>query len=272
MLNGSIKDNCVITWHSYGFFSCCSVILHNIIHYINLNKKLPFSDSTKSFEWYKKEKRDITYDYFENPNINQDQYVDVQDEKSIDYKETYQFINYSNLDYNVTKIVEKYFTPSIQIKEIINSMESKYTIDYNNICVLFYRGNDKITETKLCDYNDYLIYANKIMQMDPNVIFLIQSDETEFIEFMTEHFPNSFYFKDEARHIKKCNSTVDHVMRHTNDAFSKYYLAITIIMSKCKYIICGSGNCSIWIMLYRGNNQNVCQYLNGTWYNTIKNH
>jgi hypothetical protein len=41
-------------------------------------------------------------------------------------------------------------------------MENKYEIDYNNICVLFYRGNDKITETKLCDYNDYLIYANKI--------------------------------------------------------------------------------------------------------------
>jgi hypothetical protein len=59
-------------------------------------------------------------------------------------------------------------------------------------------------------------------------------------------------------------------MHHTNAVFSKYYLAITIIMSKCKYVICGSGNCSIWIMLYRGNNKNVCQYLDGTWYDTLE--
>lgn len=258
------KNDCIITSHNHGFFSCCSVILHNIVDYINTNKKLCQSDSANSFGWYKKEKRDITYEYFENPTINQDEI------KPIDYKESYQFDDYSNLDYNVTNIVEKYFAPSIQIKEIIHSMEAKYTIDYNNICVLFYRGNDKITETKLCEYNDYLIYANKIMQINTNVIFLIQSDETEFIQFMTRRFPNSFYFKDETRHMNKCNSTVDHVMHHTNDIFSKYYLAITLIMSKCKYIVCGSGNCSIWIMLYRGNNNNVCQYLNGTWYDTLE--
>ena len=263
MINGTVKDNFVITKHNHGFFSCCSVILHNIVEYINSNKKLPLSDSSNSFSWYKKEKRDITYDYFENPNIHNDEI------KPIDYKESYQFNDYSNIDWNVTSIVNKYFTPSIQIKEIINSMEAKYIIDYNNICVLFYRGNDKITETKLCDYNDYLIYANKIMSYNPNVVFLIQSDETEFIQFMTIRFPNSFYFKDETRHMKKCNSTVDHVMHNTNNLFSKYYLAITIIMSKCKYIVCGSGNCSIWIMLYRGNNNNVCQYLDGTWYNTL---
>jgi hypothetical protein len=266
MINGIVRDNSIITSHNHGFFSCCSVILHNIIEYINSNKILPLSDSSNSFRWYKKENRDITYEYFENPSI------DVQDEiKPIDYKESYQFINYSNLDWNVTSIVNKYFTPSLQIKEIINSMESKYTIDYNNICVLFYRGNDKITETKLCEYNDYLIYANKIMQINPNIVFLIQSDETEFIQFMTMRFSNSFYFKDETRHMKKCNSTVDHVMYTTNDVFSKYYLAITLIMSKCKYIICGSGNCSIWIMLYRCNNTNVCQYLDGKWHETLKN-
>jgi hypothetical protein len=265
MINGFVKDDRIITSHNHGFFSCCSVILHNIVEYINANKNFPLSDSTNSFGWYKKENRDITYDYFE-PHVNQT----IDEIKPIDYKESYQFNDYSNLDYNITSIVNKYFSPSTQIKDIIHKMEVKYKMDYNNICVLFYRGNDKITETKLCEYNDYLIYANKIMRDNPNVIFLIQSDETEFIQFMTTRFPNSFFFKDEARHMNKCNSTVDHVMYTTNDVFSKYYLAITIIMSKCKYIICGSGNCSLWIMLYRGNNTNVCQYLNGTWYNTLQ--
>ena len=179
MINGIVRDNCVITEHNHGFFSCCSVKLHNIVEYINSNKKLCYADSTNSFGWYKTSNRDITYDYFETPNINQDEI------KPIDYKESYQYIDYSKLDYNVIPIVNTYFTPSPKIKEIINTIEVKYMIhsfNYNNICVLFYRGNDKITETKLCDYNDYLIYANNVLKHNPNIIFLIQSDETEFIQ------------------------------------------------------------------------------------------
>jgi hypothetical protein len=67
--------------------------------------------------------------------------------------------------------------------------------------------------------------------------------------------------------MNKCNSTVDKTMSNDIFTFSKYYLAITIIMSKCKYIICGSGNCSIWIMFYRENANNVFQNLNGEWLN-----
>ena len=54
-------------------------------------------------------------------------------------------------------------------------------------------------------------------------------------------------------------------MKHLNHTFSRYFLAIIIIMSKCKYIICGSGNCSLWIILYRGNVKNVWQHLKDKW-------
>jgi hypothetical protein len=164
---------------------------------------------------------------------------------------------------------KKYFSPSVEINKIVDNLEKKYNLIYENICVLFYRGNDKIRETKKCGYEEYLNYANQLLENNPKIVFLIQSDETEFIEFMTTRFPNiSFYFKDEIRHMKKCNDTVDKKMNSQNYEFSKKYLSITIIMSKCKYIICGSGNCDLWIMLYRGNNKNVIQNLNGIWYNS----
>ena len=131
-------------------------------------------------------------------------------------------------------------------------------------------ANDKNTETKKCSYNEYLNYAKQLLKKNAKIVFLIQSDETEFIKFMTNNFPNnSFYFKDEIRHMEKCNSTVDIKMSFQNYEFSKNYLGITIIMSKCKYIICGSGNCDEWIMLYRGNNKNVIQNLDGYWYNYV---
>jgi hypothetical protein len=255
----------VVSKHNSGFFSCCSVKLDNIVNFINSHNCLPkIVDSSQQFAWYKINKSsDITYDYFEDYNN-----IDIiLDNLTIDYKENYQFYNYNTLHYkDICPVVKKYFTPSSEIRTIITNIEGKYNINYSNICVLFYRGNDKNIETKICGYEEYINKANLIIDKNPNIQFLIQSDETQFIEKFLLLFPNnSFYFKDEIRHMNKCNSTVDIVMKDKNYIFSKYYLAITIIMSKCKYIVCGSGNCSIWIMLYRGNNKDVYQNLDNQW-------
>lgn len=253
----------VIVLHNYGFFSNCSVMLHQIVECKNKNKSSILTvDSSKTFSWYKeKDDEDITLNYFED--YKNKKYIIFDQEKSIDFEHEYQYIDYSKLDYtNINPFILKYFSPSDNIKKIVNHLEKKYNLYYDNICVLFYRGNDKARETNLCGYDEYIKYAEEIILKNPLIKFLIQSDETGFIERMIKIFPNSFYFKDEIRHINKCNNTVDIVFKKDNAMFSKYYLAITIIMSKCKYIICGSGNCSLWIMLYRNNCYNVYQHLN----------
>lgn len=257
--------------HNSGFFSCCAVKLTQIVDFINSNGKLPDSvDSSEQFEWYKNDKNkdeDITFDYFENYN----NITDVDIIHPINYHWDHQFKNYNDLDYKcITPLIKKYFSLSVEINEIVDNIEKKYSLITENICVLFYRGNDKNRETQKCSYDEYLNYANQLLEINPKIVFLIQSDETKFIQFMTNKFPNnSFYFKDEIRHMEKNDSTVDIEMSTQNYEFSKKYLAITNIMSKCKYIICGSGNCDEWIMFYRGNNKNVIQNLNGSWYNTV---
>jgi hypothetical protein len=261
------KSNQLFTFHNGGFFSCCSMKLHHIINYNNQHKNLPdIVDSSQQFTWYKVNgPRDITFDYFEhydNHNVHYNGYVD--------YSETYQYNDYSKLQYHsICPFVVKYFSPSLEIKNLISNLQQKYNINYENTCVLFYRGNDKNTETSVCSYQEYISYAQKMITLHPNIVFLVQSDETEFIQKMTSLFPNNaFYMKDEIRHMSKCSNTVDKTMKDEIDKFSKYYLAITIMMSRCKYVVCGSGNCSIWIMFYRGNSNNVYQNLNGSW---IKN-
>ena len=258
----------VISTHNAGFFSCCSLRLDNIIKFFNKYKLLPIKvDSSKQFAWYKNENenKDITFDYFKYyRNVN----IYPIYKNNIDYCENYQYIDYKKLNYtSICPFIQKYFTPSLEIQNIINNIEIKYEINnYKDICVLFYRGNDKQTETYLPCYNDIIERAKNIFNNNNNIKFLIQSDESEFIETIKTIFPlNSFYFKDEIRHMKKQNTTVDIKFKNTNHIFSKYYLAITIIMSKCNYIICGSGNCSIWIMFYRGNANNVQQFLNNEW-------
>ena len=251
--------------HDHGFFSCCSGKLYFITCYFNDAKKLPDEvDSSKQFTWYKNTERDITYDYFEHYNNVNEKIIYNNDVK---YEDTYQYINYKLLNYKeILPFIKKYFSPSRQILNIVKSIEEKYKIQsYDNICVLFYRGNDKATETELCSYKLVLKKANEVLSKNPNIKFLIQSDETEFITLMRKTFPtNSFYFKDEIRSINRQCSTVDILLKDKNYEFSKYYLAITIIMSKCKYVVCGSsGNCSIWIAFYRGNANNMYQFLKG---------
>lgn len=256
------------TTYNGGFFCCCSFRLYDLIEYINCNNKTPITvDSSRQFELYKNDNNvNITYEYFDHydnqPNIFFDKKLYIK------YHWQDQFKDYSKIDYkNIVPIINKYFSPSENINNIKKTIEDKYNLQYDNTCVLFYRGNDKNYETKICEYKDYLIYSDLILSKNPKTLFLIQSDETGFITFMRNKYPkNSFYFKDEIRHIEKKNTSVDLEMKSSNHKFSQFYLAITFIMSKCKYIICGSGNCSIWIILFRGNNNNVFQNLNNTWY------
>jgi len=241
-----------------GFFSCCSVRLESIILYFNQKKVLPEEvDSSDQFKWYKPmySTKDITYQYFEKQNNNTINYKDIK------FTNRYQYLNYNSLPYSdYIPFIRKYFYPSQEIQQLINSLEEKYKIDFPNTCVLFYRGNDKATEITLPSYEPLLDTAKQIKQENPNVRFLVQSDETEFLQKMLE-LPNSFYFKDEIRHIPKQRATVDHFDINQNLQFSKLFLAITIIMAKCQYIVCNTGNCSLWICLYRGHTQNVFQII-----------
>lgn len=184
----------------------------------------------------------------------------------------HQFQDYKSFDYvRLEPFLRIYFQPSPDISKRVQYLLLKYGLDVDtlkNTCVLFYRGNDKSKETSLCSYDDMIQKAKEIQKQHPNIQFLIQSDETEFFQIMFREFPNnSFCFEDEIRHMHSNPSrNVDMIQDKTICyLFSKWFLAITIIMSLCGYIVCTSGNCSVWIMYYRRNAQNVHQYLHDRW-------
>lgn len=254
------------TIHNAGFFSCCSKRLDEIIIHFNKYKKVPeILDSSSQFRLYKptNDKKDITSEYFqekENITINFENPINFNCEKL-------QFTNYKNLNLNdISPFIQKYFEPSVKINSLIKNIEDKYHLNYEKICVLFYRGNDKATETQLPLYEDYIKLGKKIQSEDKDIKFLIQSDETEFINKMKLEFPENIIFYDEIRHISKnINLSVDKLDQNINFQFSKNFLAITLIMSKCKYLICNSGNCSFWIYFYRNSLENSYLFVKDIW-------
>jgi len=222
-------------------------------------KELPIVDSSNQFHLYKGTQykgQDIIYQYFNNNPLT------LAFKEPIEYTHFYQYLPYNTINFAaIGDILDIYFEPSHTVSNIITNMEQKYSLNYSNICVLFFRGNDKLTEIERPTYNDYIIRAQKIKAENPDIQFLIQSDETEFIKRMLEEFPNSIIFHDEIRHMEFMPLSIDKIDYDKNLDFSLNYLAITIIMSRCKFVICNSGNCSIWICLYRKSSENVDQII-----------
>jgi len=254
----------VISTHNAGFFSCCSIKLNDIINYINTHSKIPdYVDSSKQFDLYKKDKKkDITYDYFEHYDN-----IIIVINYPINYHEKHQFINYSDLNYkNIVPIVKKYFSPSTQIINIVEKIKQKYNINYDNTIAVYYRGTDKIIETQISSFENFYNKIKEISDLDVNKYIIIQTDTAPFIDYInSKNLKNIIIFNENSTsysnvgiHNEKTNE------ENYNDMLNLF--SIFLIISKCKYIICSSGNCSLWMMLYRENNKNVYQFLNDEWY------
>ena len=248
--------------HYAGFFSTTTIILFNIINYFKNNGIHPNDiDSSNTFTWYRYTNNNIFFDFFKIGDINKlgVSLIDFnyEDRGDIQFKKYVQY----NLDVYF-KYVNVYFNLSDKVMYIYQNIIDKYNINFDNTCCLFLRGNDKATECEIPSYNKYIEKGREIIKINPNIIFLIQSDEKEFIDEMTLHFPNNIVFKDEIRVIpKNKNKTVDNHGKtpKINHTFALKFLAIVYIMSKCKYVICNSGNISFWILMYRQHFNNYIQ-------------
>lgn len=244
-----------------GFFSCCTVRLQKVIEYFSALTRPPTQiDSSQQFLWYKPadyppEKSIIEQFFLEKVNGR------ISYTHPIVFQQSNQFSDYRKLPFaDILPFVRRYFTVSAAIEQLVASLEKKYSIDYKNTCALFYKAN-----SQCAPYEEYLAQAKGILAQNPKTRFLIQSDETEFIEAMTAGLPTAFYFMDETRNIPRCTTHIDTVDPPENYEYALHFLAITVIMSHCSTIVFGSGNCSLWIVLFRGGATRVQQYLGGKW-------
>lgn len=262
--------------HSYGFFSCSSIRLHMIVDYLQQNKNLPdIIDSSEQYNMYKhNHDKDITFDFFEEytnfPNI------EYSPHEFIDFTELFRK-NYKSIDYDyLSQFVKKYFSPSQEIKETINNLVEKYNIDYKKTIVVYYRATDKVGETKIDTfenmYNKLIEVTNSIDTTDLQL--LIQTDSGSFLDYLNDKMrsyninmgkniiissikENSVSYTDRGIHNEKSSSENYYDM--------KQLLSTIHILSKCNHLIVNSSNVSLWILLYRGNIENVYQNLELEW-------
>jgi len=259
----------LIISHNYGFFSCCSVKLDKIVDYINNYRKLPDNvDSSGLFSLYKPNyNSDITYDFFEIPNISEYIYTN-----KINYHHSFEshiIEEYHHLDFkNIIPIMKIYFEPSQRIKTVADNFIKRYNICCEKCVALYYRGKDKFKEMKIDSFESFHNKLNELLKIinNENIQILIQTDTSQFLDYITEKNTNKNLII-----IKEVTSSYTDTGLHYERTKQQNYnditnlLSIIQIISKCKYIICTSGNVSSWITMYRGNSENVYQNLNCNW-------
>lgn len=267
-------EKTLVVTHNAGFFSCSTQRLRRTIDFFNDNKVCPdVIDSSQQFGCYKTNQSDLTEYFYRNNDevaIDYDENIFFTELKgAIDHHDQYidhhdQYMDYKLLNYEkVIPFVKKYFKPSEEVDNKIISYEDLYNFDYDNLCSIFYRGNDKKTETRLGSHQEYIDKCAEVKEKNLNMKFFVQTDDARFLSAFLSVFNDSIYIEDIPR-IEDDLTTVHFKLPQRERLTAAInFLAATHIVSKCNTIITHSGNCGLWAILFRGNSDNVIQYLNG---------
>jgi hypothetical protein len=253
--------------HNAGYFSCCSIGLMDIMMYFNRHQRLPeIVDRKEQFGFYKTFALDDLIPFYFREVHTKIRYKEpAQITSELD---DFQFTDYKKIDFNsIRPFIYKFFTPSEHVKAIISHYEWKYQLDYGNTCAVFYRGNDKYRETEIAGYEQFIGKAHEILSANPDIKFLVQPDETEFLQaFITEFGVNRVICFEETPHMPKKDSCMFFELPQTERAeYGAKYNAAVICLSMCQHLITHSGNGGFWSVVYRGNGNNVHQVLNNVW-------
>lgn len=157
------------------------------------------------------------------------------------------------------KIIKKYFNPSKTAIKYKNYLIEKYKINFNETISVLYRGTDKKTEITLASPEEYLKICKSILENNPNFRVLIQSDQTQVIEYFKENLGDICFNFEEIEStrgevgilylIKSMNS-------NPTESIKLFDAAIRCV-SECNYFICNTGNIPLFAKFYRGNLNNV---------------
>ena len=257
----------LIMCHDSGFFSCSTIRLRKIINYINEYHKLPIVDSSRQWSMYKEsvvdvpiELSDISTKFYKVPPPDDTAHL-KELQFSTDTVED-QFSNYFKIVMDdVQPIINRYFKVSDIVLQLEDYLLQSYDIDVTKTIAVCYRGTDKRLETNIPSYEDMKNRIQLLQTQYPDYKILIQSDEVEFYEYISEFFPDLICINQVAKVTKNMRAVQFYIRPGQKILHAQYFLAIMQILSKCSNVILNSGNVGLWICLFRGNMNNVTQYL-----------
>lgn len=248
--------------HNAGLFSNATIALQDILMFYNEHHKLPdVVDRFHQYIYYKQKPEENLIPMLFKENVQPLAYRGAH--YMTDAEQEQQFSNYKLIRHDDLKpFIERYFMPSDIVMNRVREFEERYNIDYENTVGVFHRSNDKIRETGLATDEQVIEKAKEFDGMR----YFILPDHWQFLTAFKKELPNSFYIAENNLMDKDETKSVFMILPpDKRPEHAVNFFASVIIMSRCKHIVGHSGNCMFWTCLYRGNSDNIVQYLNGEW-------
>lgn len=231
------------------FLSTLILLSHGI-----LPDKIDYSMGFKRFK--SDPERDIFPDFY---RINPDQEVTpkniiLPDENRKQF-EIYDFEYYN-------QVVKRFFNPSGVVTDRWQMLTEKYDIDPEKTVSVLYRGTDKCTEVRLASPEAYLDVVKQILDQTPANRVLVQTDQTQVLDYFKSELGNmvvSFSETPSTSGKDAMNTVMENEGKDTMD-WMQWFDAALRCVAECAYVVNHTGNCGLWMNLYRGNVDNVFQF------------
>ena len=256
----SLEIDVLTIKHNSGFFSNCSIALYGIIQYVNYYKKLPrLVDFSETFQNFCSVQTKNPYEQFFLAKANSE-FVFQSDEKIA-------FNALSIFDYRqesfaqIAPFVQHYFSPSLEVMKKVDMLMEKWHVQPKKTIAVCYRGTDKFRDTGLASYADFITKAKTFQQKHPEYHILIQTDQAQFWHAATAELKNVYRFSETP--FTTSNTVMHEIIDEADKIeWTQWFMAATIVISRCAFIVNHSGNVARWICLYRQNANNMSQYMN----------
>ncbi len=248
--------------HSSGFFSCCSIAMHNISVFIENEGYIPNVDFSETFLKYMDANCSTGNDVYKQCFQLQEDKTSLTKPESFEFGKSSLFPyieeNYCDLKF----FLEKWFHPSKEVLRIKRFLYSKYKIESENTLCVCFRGTDKYKDIEETSYETFCSKVDYLMSKSGLNAILVQTDQEQFLDYFTKNFSayNIIVIAENPRRTDQeqvaFKLDVDKRVRS-----AQLFLATMLIMAESRYIINHTGNVARWINLFRGGAFNTIQYM-----------
>jgi hypothetical protein len=232
------------------FLSTLILLSHGIIP-----DKISYAMGFKRFK--SDPNRDIFPDFYQiNPSIP----VQLLKTVTLPDENRKQFDLYDFEYYN--QVINRFFNPSEVISNRMNTLLDKYKINPSETIAVLYRGTDKYTEVRLGSPQAYLQVVQQILQQTNAKRVLVQTDQTQVLNLFKQELGDLVVYFEETPSTtgqQAMNTVMENEGNDTMD-WMQWFDAALRCVSKCAYVVNHTGNCGLWMNLYRGTTANVFQF------------
>ena len=243
--------------HGYGYFSCLSTMLWDLITCANYGKYPALIESTHGMQLFKDcQGVDLFGQHFKAPSRDALSCLPLNQNLLIPpHHGLYSSLNYEAL----SRFVGAYFRPEDAIEDLVSGFALKYKFDCGNLLVIYYRGTDKGDEVELVPAANYLIEARSILEKESGLRVMVQTDQRQVRDYLLYELGDLAFALDELP-VTDGKVGIHNRIDHDKQECAATLLAAVLVMARSRWLVTGTGNVSFWSVLFRGSAERVVQF------------